>query len=485
MRSGPRTGAEARRGSGFFDMIGGVIERGRFMIDLGRAGQRDAVEGVAELCERLVGAIGEASGTAVAAEVLDRYAALDASERARLLETLGNGFGPDLEALGVAIRGHEQAPSPETLSALHFASEPRRQALLRRLNLAPGGTAELVAMREDVLTLLPGTPGLRALDADFRHLFSSWFNRGFLEMRRIDWRTPAVVLERIIRYEAVHAIQDWDDLRRRIDPPDRRLYAFFHPALPDEPLIFVEVALTVDLPDAIGPVLATEREPLDPARARVAAFYSISNCQVGLRGVSFGSFLIKQVATDLSAELPGLNTFVTLSPMPGFAAWARGEGIALLDPTLVPLIEGLPDEPTIEDVEKARAAIEPLAQTYLTYAKNRRGRPIDPVARFHLGNGARLDRLNWMGNPSSGGIAASFGVMVNYLYDLDAIERNHEAYANQATIAVAPALRRGPRGLRHRATQPKRKARGTATVSDRADTDAGTDEPDEHKSKTA
>ena len=451
-------GAGGTRGaSGFFDMIGGVIERGRAMIDLGRADQRDRVGGLLDLCGRLLGAIGEASGTAVAAEVLRRYDALTANERHQFLQALGEGFAPNPDALREAIRRYEREPSPEASSALHFASEPPRQTLLRRLNLAPGGTAALVAMREDLLSHLPprspGTPALRALDADFRHLFTSWFNRGFLEMRRIDWQTPAAVLERIIRYEAVHAIYDWDDLRRRIDPPDRRLYAFFHPALPGEPLIFVEVALTVEQPGAIGPILSAEREPLDTARARVAAFYSISNCQRGLRGISFGSFLIKQVAADLTTELPVLSTFVTLSPMPDFAAWARGEGASLLEPPLADMIEALPPEPSAAQVQDARLAIEPLAHAYLTRAKNRRDRPLDPVARFHLGNGARLERLNWMGNPSASGLRSSFGMMVNYLYALDAIERNHEAYANEAAVIMAPSLRRAPRGVRR---DPKR-----------------------------
>ena len=422
-------------------MMSGIVERGRAMIDLRRGVERGAA-GALDLCERLLGAIGEASGTAVAAEVLARYAALAPDERRTVLEGLAARFGPDGKRLRAALDAYSADPGEETALALHHASEPRRQELLRRLNLAPGGTAALVAMREDVIALLPDAPELRGLDADFRHLFSSWFNRGFLEARRIDWQTPAAILERIIRYEAVHAIHDWDDLRRRIDPPDRRLYAFFHPALPGEPLIFVEVALTADMPDAIAPILAADRAPLDPARARVATFYSISNCQEGLRGISFGSFLIKQVAADLTGELPGIESFATLSPLPGFRQWVEADAALSGDERkAVRALKG-GDAGAIDAV---RPLIEPLLRDYLLDAKNARGRPRDPVARFHLGNGARLERLNWLADRSEKGLGQSFGAMVNYRYALADIERNHEAYANEARIVTGPALRRAPR----------------------------------------
>ena len=442
--------------SAWLDLIGGVVERGRAMVDLRRAAARGDAEAVVELCERLLGAIGEASGTAVADEALGLYRALEPPERRAVLLALAERFGPDLDRLDAAARAYADAPGAASASALHLASEPRRQELMRRLNRAPGGTAALVAMREDVLDALPGMPDLAPLDDDFRHLFGSWFNRGFLTMQRIDWRTPAVVLERIIRYEAVHEIGDWEDLRRRIDPPDRRLYAFFHPALPDEPLIFVEVALTTDMPAAIGAVLAADREPLDPARAKVATFYSISNCQRGLKGISFGSFLIKQVAADLALECPALESFVTLSPVPGLRDWARAEGAAMLGEADASVLAALGPEPSPEAIEATRSVLEPLARAYLLEAKNARGRPLDPVARFHLGNGARLERLNWLADPSPKGLAQSFGAMVNYRYVLGEIERNHEAYANEARIVTGPPFRRGPgrRRVRPPATAP-------------------------------
>jgi malonyl-CoA decarboxylase len=290
---------------------------------------------------------------------------------------------------------------------------------------------------------------LEAVDADFVHLFSSWFNRGFLVLRRIDWSTPAIVLEKIIRYEAVHEIRDWDDLRRRIDPADRRCYAFFHPALIDEPLIFVEVALTDEIPAAIGPILANERETLPPRRATTAVFYSISNCQRGLGGVSFGHFLIKQVVEEISREMSRLSTFVTLSPVPGFARWLARERMADNSPVLTAedraRLAAL-DEPDWWQIDaKADLVREPLLRAagfYFLGARTSRGAPIDPVARFHLGNGARLEQIDWRADTSAKGMTQSHGLMVNYLYDLDDIEKNHEAYAESRTIVASSAVRR-------------------------------------------
>ena len=268
-------------------------------------------------------------------EILAKYAELTTGPRIAFFEALASRFGPDRARLDAAIAAWRQHPSDKTAAEIHAAAEPRRQELLRRLNLAPGGTAALVRMREQLLDAIDHRDDLKAVDADFVHLFSSWFNRGFLVLRRIDWSTPAMILEKIIRYEAVHRIRSWDDLRRRIDPPDRRCYAFFHPALVDEPLIFVEVALSREIPDAIAPILSVQREGVEPEKATTAAFYSISNCQRGLAGVSFGNFLIKQVVEEISRENPRLKTFVTLSPAPDFARWldarAQDRKLAALD----------------------------------------------------------------------------------------------------------------------------------------------------------
>src|SRR4249919_3346417 len=308
----------------FSDLLSTISERGRTLLRRGEpsVARQDASE-LLELCEALLSGRGEATGTAMAREVLDRYHDLDAASRLTFFETLARDFGTDRERLAQAIENWRAQPSDEDASDLHFASEPRRQELIRRLNRAPGGTSELVAMRADLLTLMNGHKDLAALDRDVVHLLSSWFNRGFLVLRRIDWSTPANILEQIIRYEAVHEIRDWDDLRRRIDPVDRRCYAFFHPALVDEPLIFVEVALTESIPGAIAPLLAEDRQLVPIERARTAVFYSISNTQRGLGGISFGNFLIKQVVEELRRELPKLENFVTLSPVPGFMQWLK------------------------------------------------------------------------------------------------------------------------------------------------------------------
>jgi malonyl-CoA decarboxylase len=292
-----------------------------------------------------------------------------------------------------------------------------------------------------------------AVDADFVHLFSSWFNRGFLVLRRIDWSTPAMILEKIIRYEAVHRIRSWEDLRRRIDPPDRRCYAFFHPALLDEPLIFVEVALSREIPDAIAPILSVQRDGIEPDKVTTATFYSISNCQRGLAGVSFGNFLIKQVVQEISRENSRLKTFVTLSPAPNFAAWLdrerKAESSQALSPEDRAALEGLDRQGWWQVPQVREPMQEPLlraAAYYYLRAKNRRGLPQDAVARFHLGNGARLERLNWLGDGSDNGISQSYGLMVNYLYDLDDIEKNHEAYAGGQRVVASSAVRRLLRG---------------------------------------
>src|SRR5207248_814632 len=323
--------------------------------------------------------------------------------------------------------------------------------LIRRLNRAPRGTSELVAMRADLLALMNGSHDLAALDRDIVHLLGSWFNRGFLVLRRIDWSTPANILEQIIRYEAVHEISDWNDLRRRIDPVDRRCYAFFHPALADEPLIFVEVALTETIPGAIAPLLAVDRQPVAIERARTAVFYSISNTQRGLGGISFGSFLIKQVVEELRRELPKLDNFVTLSPVPGFMPWIKQDKDLPLTEEDRELLKRLDEPKWFEDAETAtqlRSVVEPLAAYYFLKARTPKGRLIDSVARFHLGNGARLERINWLGDVSPKGLRESAGVMVNYLYRLDDIEKNHEAYANEGEVVASSAVKKLLKGER-------------------------------------
>ena len=445
----------------FSDLLATISERGRGLMGLGRDADEAGVEGILKSCRDLLSRRGEASGVALARAILDRYETLPRPERYAFLTAVAEEFAVDEAALARALDAYRSAPSRTAAGALHAAAEPRSQELIRRLNLADGGTVSLVHMREDLLDLArglradPAAPAtleaLDGLDGDFVHLFSSWFNRGFLVLRRIDWTTPANILEKIIRYEAVHEISDWDDLRRRIAPVDRRCFAFFHPALVDEPLIFVEVALTGGVPDAIEPILSKSREPIPLASATTATFYSISNCQRGLAGVSFGNFLIKQVVEDLCRELPRLRTFATLSPVPGFAAWLAQERAA--DAGAIAGEERdtlrLLDEPDwhldAEKAEAVRAVLVPAAAAYFLRAKGANGRPLDPVARFHLGNGARLERLNFLGDVSAKGLKQSHGLMVNYLYDLDTIERHHEAYADLGTVTASPAVQRALR----------------------------------------
>ena len=434
----------------FSDLLTSISERGRTL--LRRAGssepKRDGAE-LISLCEALVSGRGEASGTAIAGEILDRYRHLNDAQRLAFFEALTRDFGPDREKLARAIESWRARRSDEDASDLHFASEPRRQELVRRLNRAPGGTSDLVAMRADLLRLMNGHRELAALDRDVSHLLSSWFNRGFLVLRRIDWSTPANILEQIIRYEAVHEIRDWDDLRRRIDPIDRRCYAFFHPALVDEPLIFVEVALTESIPGAIAPLLAEDRQLVPTERARTAVFYSISNTQRGLGGISFGSFLIKQVVEELRRELPKLENFVTLSPVPDFMRWLKQADDVPVTEEDRTLLENLEKPDWFTNPELAaqlRSVLEPLAAHYFLKARTPKGRLIDSVARFHLGNGARLERINWLGDVSPKGLRESAGIMVNYLYRLEDIEKNHEAYANQGEIAASQAVKRLLRG---------------------------------------
>jgi malonyl-CoA decarboxylase len=431
----------------FSDLLASISERGRNLLRLGPASvdAKQNASDLIELCGELLSGRGEASGTAIARGVLDRYHQLDEAGRLTFFETLAQKYGPDREKLEKAIEAWRAKPTGDGAGELHFASEPQRQELFRRLNRAPGATSELVKMRADLLDLKSSNKDLAAVDRDVVHLLASWFNRGFLVLRRIDWSTPAIILEKVIKYEAVHEIHDWDDLRRRIDPVDRRCYAFFHPALVDEPLIFVEVALTETIPGAIAPLLAEDRQPVAIARARTAVFYSISNCQRGLGGISFGNFLIKQVVEELRRELPKLDTFVTLSPVPGFMTWLKRTPdlpVSEEERTLLELLDGPDWVNGAPLAAQLRAVVEPLAAHYFLKAKTPRGGPVDSVARFHLGNGARLERIDWLGDLSPKGLRESAGLMVNYLYRLDDIEKNHEAYADHYEIAASSAVKK-------------------------------------------
>lgn len=415
-----------------------------------RAGGTAAIEDLAAECDRLLASDGEASSLSHAHAVFDLYHRLRPEHRERFFDMLLQRYGPDPGRIDAAYGAYRQARSPESAQALFEACEPPRQELLRRLNLPTGGTAELVAMRTDLLELLARRGDLAPVDADFRHLLASWFNRGFLLLQRIDWHSSAAVLEKLMHYEAVHAIRGWDDLRRRLDSRDRRCFGFFHPALGEEPLIFVEVALTAAIPARTQSVLDAEVGEISAEQATTAAFFGISNCQHGLRGISFGNFLIKQVVRELGQELANLETFVTLSPVPGFSDWLsrlrRGELDAPeLDDDQRAVLEHLdtPDWPQRHgDDDDLRATVLGLAAHYLVNAKNPRGLPLNPVARFHLVNGARMERLNWLGDVSDKGLREGSGLMVNYVYDLREIDQNHERIVNEGTVATSASVRR-------------------------------------------
>jgi malonyl-CoA decarboxylase len=400
-----------------------------------------------ELCEALISERGEVSGAVIARDALAAYNGLPKTALPSFFDALSAEFSPDRTELEQAYNAYRSQPTQDNLIRLQHCVEAPRQELFRRLNTAPAGTAALVAMRREVLAGLKTHPEWKGIDADLAHLFGSWFNRGFLTLERIDWYTPAAVLEKLIEYEAVHEITGWHDLRRRL-AADRRCFAFFHPALPREPLIFIEVAFTKGMSAGIEPLLAPDAPQLEPQAADTAIFYSITNCQTGLRGISFGNLLIKQVAQRLGQEFPKIRTFATLSPIPGFRAWLRdieGElkGVAGSGAQLEALsrIESADWHKNEADSERMRKALLPLAAHYLTCAKQEY-EAADPVARFHLGNGARLERINWLADVSDRGMQQSAGMMVNYLYRLDEVESNHEMYLRERKVAASRELRR-------------------------------------------
>ncbi len=440
-------------GSSFFgDMLITLTERSRDVWKNSAEALSSAISPVAaelplrDAFDALISSLGEASGIVQAQAIVARWKALDDEGKRAFLDVLQEHFGPDRARLEAAVAAYYKEKTTASITELGAASEPRRQELLRRINLAPGGTATLVEMRALLLSEISHGAAREAVDADFLHLFTSWFNPGFLILKPIDWTSPASVLEKIIKYEAVHDIDGWDELRRRLAPKDRRCFAFFHPQLAEEPLIFVEVALTKSMPSTIAELLKSDRQPIQAEDATTAVFYSISNCQIGLRNVSFGNFLIKQVVQELRRELTNLRFFVTLTPVPKFAQWLESERVnpRYLDTqTLVRL--SILDTQNWAESEPGLAALNPAisraAAVYFLQARSAKGKIIDPVGRFHLGNGARLERINIMANPAPRSHAESHGLMVNYFYELDDIARNHEAFVNRGEVVSSPSVR--------------------------------------------
>jgi malonyl-CoA decarboxylase len=402
---------------------------------------------------------GEVSARSAAAGLAATYLCLAATGRARFLQMLAEDYGVDRDAVAAAIEAWraaaERPAKRKAEAALRRALTPARVTLLTHFNAVPQGVKFLVDLRADLADLLKSQPALATLDDDLRTLLAGWFDIGFLDLTRISWDSPASLLEKLIAYEAVHRIESWSDLKNRLDS-DRRCYAFFHPRMPDEPLIFVEVALVNGIAGNVQALLDEHAPAADPKQADTAIFYSISNCQKGLNGVSFGNFLIKRVVDALSRDFPKLSTFATLSPIPGFAAWLKAQTEDLLTEAerkiLAPFeIGGLADLRAVlarpdwfRNAELAAALEAPLTRLCARYlvAEKKGGRALDRVAHFHLSNGARVERLNWLGDTSAAGMEQAFGMMVNYRYKLDEIDANHEAYATQGTASAVAAVKK-------------------------------------------
>lgn len=450
----------------FQNIIDSIADRGRELLGL----EHDAANKLSLqiLCQRLLAGQGEASGIALSQEILSIYSSMAKEEKLGFFQLLAREFDPDLDQLQTAMQIYLNSRDARDLINLNAAVEAPRQELFRRLNMAPNGTARLVGLRADLLACLKQNPKLVSVDADLKHILSSWFNRGFLQLRNIDWRSPAHILEKLINYESVHEIHGWDDLRRRL-MKDRRCFAFFHPAMPDEPLIFIEVALVQGLSDVVTDLIDPHAPELDPKQADTAIFYSINNTQTGLRGISFGNFLIKQVLTELTHECPWIKISSTLSPIPSFTAamqaWLQGtstqphirvfEVIAQRHSAVIKelgiqqglncavsereILGALLNSQLMINDNRVGDMLTELALAYLI-TPNQKGKLPDPVAMFHLSNGARLERINAHADMSAHGIASSYGVMVNYLYDLQDVEKNHEVFVNRGKVMMSDTL---------------------------------------------
>src|SRR5438132_169571 len=432
------------KASSLRDIVAGFAAAGLEVFERMTGRRHDSL---VSMCKRLLRLKGEASTLFLAHDILATYNRLSRPDRLSFFKRLLAEFMPDPEGLKQAISRYQREPTPSTVAALGAAAESPRKELFRLLNAGPDGTAAISRMRQDLRGMIIQNSDLKPVDADLRHLLHAWFNPGFLRVERISWKTPAFILEKLIRYESVHEIQGWNDLQRRL-ADDRRCFAFFHPALPDELLIFVEIALMRGLVSSIQEVLSAETpDPNGDFRPTAAIFYSINNCQPGLAGVPFGNFLIKQVTDALAEEIPTLKHYATLSPAPGFRAWLNEEmaspqstiGFSESERACLAQLAEPAWYENAHAVRQLKPLLTYLCAYYLVNAK-RGDEPRDPVARFHLRNGARLERINWLGDRSEKGLRESAGLLVNYVYDRKAVARNHEAYVNVNEIVRSQAI---------------------------------------------
>jgi malonyl-CoA decarboxylase len=381
------------------------------------------------LLDKVVNCKGEASALAYSEKLMKKIENLNDKNLLDFFTILSKDYDFDNKELLKSVSHYADDNSVQNYKSMTSKFHSKRMEIFKNLNSIERGTIRLVNIRERLLNLIKENIELKKVDIDLSNLFKSWFNRGFLVTHPITWDTSAKILEKIIKYEAVHEISSWLDLRNRLKPEDRKCYSFFHPTMEDEPLIFVEVALTSEVPSKIDNILDINRVKTDPKKFKTAVFYSISNCQKGLKGISFGNFLLKQVVMDLKKEFPSLETFVTLSPVSGFNKWLKEN-----NPTLH---EKIIDKNSIVNIEKE---IISNSIEYFFEAKHKDGLPLDPVQRFHLSNGASLDKIHSMGNLSQKGIASSAGLMVNYKYEIDNLENNHEKYFSRELISSSKSL---------------------------------------------
>jgi malonyl-CoA decarboxylase len=406
--------------------------------------KQNNIGSIIDLCDDLISNKGAAFGIALARDITESYESLSLENKLSFLKKINEKFKPNHAKLNEAINAYKILQNDKNLSKLLEISEGKRRELFRRINMAPNGIATIVSLREDLLEFLKKNPDLSVLDNDIKELLKSWFNPGFLKLEKITWNTKAAILEKIIQYERVHKIKDMEQLKRRLGE-DRRFFSYFHPALEDEPIIFVQVALTKGLGKSIQEIM----EPLTKGIKEydTATFYSISNCQEGLAKVTLGNFLIKMVVEEIQQEMPNIKNFGTLSPIPGFVSWFSN-----LDDNLVQSILGKTKSDDLSflkspilkhgdmRIESNQVAITKLVGHYLVNEKNYRGFPINDVCRFHLGNGAIIDDIIVNANISDAGFSSSFGFMVNYLYELENIEKNHEDYVNNKKIIYSKKI---------------------------------------------